>query len=312
MPAILMYHRIAEEPFDPWGLAVAPGRFKEQLAWLVRNRTVLSLDEFGTLHRRRSLPRDAIAITFDDGYACINEIAVPLLKQFGVRATIFLPVDLIERRRPFWWDELEDIVLGHDGLNLCVDGEEVGLGPRTPADRHWSPRSDAATARQAAFEEILTRITRKRPAERDRIMDELRSQGASASRRSDERPQLKRPMSPEEIRRIAGAIVDVGSHTRTHPWLADLDGDEKREEISGSVDRVEALTGYRPRAFAYPYGNWDEQSRRLVAEAEFAVACLTGDRGVSRRSRCLALPRLRIGDWSATELERALASVRPA
>ena len=168
-PAILMYHRIAEEPFDPWGLAVAPGRFKEQLSWR-RNCTVLSLEEFGRLHRRRSLPPNAIAITFDDGYACIRRIAAPLLQEFGVRATIFLPVDLIERRRPFWWDELEDIVLGHDDLNLCVDGENVSLGPRHPADGQWAPRSDAATARQSAFEEILTRITRKRPAERDRIM----------------------------------------------------------------------------------------------------------------------------------------------
>ena len=312
MPAILMYHRIAEEPFDPWGLAVAPGRFREQLSWLVRNRTVLGLEEFGELHRRRSLPPEAIAITFDDGYACIKETAAPLLSEFGVRATVFLPVDLIERRQPFWWDELEDIVLEHHDLNLCVDGEAVSLGPRAPADRHWTPRSEATTARQSAFEEILTRITRKRPAERDRIMNELRNQQASHVRPPNGGAQSKRPMSPEEIRAIAGPIVDVGSHTRTHPWLTGLAREEQREEICGSVDRVEAVTGYRPTAFAYPYGHSDEQSRRLVADAKFAVGCLTGDRGVSRRSRCVALPRVRIGDWSAKELERVLAGLRPA
>jgi peptidoglycan/xylan/chitin deacetylase (PgdA/CDA1 family) len=253
-----------------------------------------------------------MAITFDDGYACIKEIAAPLLQQFGLRATVFLPVDLIERRRPFWWDELEDIVLGHDDLNLCVDGEHVSLGPPTAADRFWTPRSEATTARQSAFEEILARITRKRPADRDRIMDELRHQQAPPSRSPHDGPQSKRPMSPEEIRMIAGSIVDIGSHTRTHPWLTGLASEEQREEICGSVDRVEALTGYSPTSFAYPYGHSDELSQRLVADAKFAVGCRTGDRGVSRRSRSVALPRVRIGDWSATELERVLANVRPA
>jgi len=307
-----MYHRIADEPFDPWGLAVTPGRFKDQLSWLARNRTVLSLDDFGELHRLRSLPRDAIAITFDDGYACIKEIAAPLLQELGLHATVFLPVDLIERRQTFWWDELEELVLGHDELNLCVDGEEVSLGPRTPADRHWTPRAEAGTARQIAFEEILSRITRKPPAERDRIMDELRSQQGSPSRPAQGGLQSKRPMLPEEIRMIAGATISVGSHTRSHPWLTALAPEEQREEICGSVDRLEALTGYRPRAFAYPYGHSDEQSRQLVAEAKFAIGCLTGDRGVSRRSRCVALPRVRIGDWSAAELEGVLTNLRPA
>ena len=33
-PAILMYHRIAHETFDPWGLAVQEAVFAEQLEWL--------------------------------------------------------------------------------------------------------------------------------------------------------------------------------------------------------------------------------------------------------------------------------------
>src|SRR4051794_40425355 len=42
-PAILMYHRIGSETFDPWGLAVQRDRFAEQVEWLVKNRAVLPL-----------------------------------------------------------------------------------------------------------------------------------------------------------------------------------------------------------------------------------------------------------------------------
>ena len=35
-PTILLYHRIAEEPFDPWALAVSPTHFNEQMEWIGR------------------------------------------------------------------------------------------------------------------------------------------------------------------------------------------------------------------------------------------------------------------------------------
>ena len=63
---ILMYHRIAEDSFDPWGIAVGPRNFASQLSWLTRNRTPVSLAEFASLQRRHALPDDAVAVTFDD------------------------------------------------------------------------------------------------------------------------------------------------------------------------------------------------------------------------------------------------------
>src|SRR5207244_7255859 len=89
-PAILMYHRIGSETFDPWGLAVQRDRFSEQVEWLAGNRTVLPLSEFARRQRERELPADAIALTFDDGYASVLP-AVPLLERHKLHATVFLP-----------------------------------------------------------------------------------------------------------------------------------------------------------------------------------------------------------------------------
>ena len=62
-----MYHRIADESFDPWGLSVHPARFQEQLEWLARNRTVLPVTEFSRMHGEGGLPKEATPITFDVG-----------------------------------------------------------------------------------------------------------------------------------------------------------------------------------------------------------------------------------------------------
>src|SRR4051812_23080297 len=94
-PAILMYHRIASETFDPWRLAVTPEAFAEQLGWLARHRIVLRLAEFAELHRMRKLPRASIALTFDDGYVCTAETAAPMLQKAGMAATIFIAPEQI-------------------------------------------------------------------------------------------------------------------------------------------------------------------------------------------------------------------------
>lgn len=305
-PVILMYHRIAEESFDPWGLAVRPEHFRDQLNWLARNRTVLQLHEFAERHRRGDLPPDAVAITFDDGYACNVEIAKPLLEQFGIPATIFLPAELIERRQPFWWDELEELVLEHDGPSLKLAGESVPLGDKQKQDREWTPGAPARTPRQAAFEEIHARLTRMTPADREKDLAELRAQAG----RTIAVPDRKRPMSPEQVREASGGPIEFGSHTLTHPWLTSLDEAQQRHEICDSVERCAGLSGARPTTFAYPFGTFDAQSERLAREAGFDCACATKEIGVSRGSSPYALPRVPVGDCDCQGLERMLARVR--
>lgn len=304
-PAILMYHRIAEEPFDPWGLSVTPANFRDQLAWLAQNRTVLPLGEFAALHRAGTLPAEAIAVTLDDGYACASKIAAPLLEQFGVPATIFVPVELIEGGEPFWWDELEEMILEDGAGSLSVDGQEFPLGKRSPADRHWKRGSRAATPRQSAFEQIHSRLSRKRPSELKKTMAELRRQTKRMTAFAK-----RRPMTPEEVRRTRSSTVEFGSHSLTHPWLTKLGRAAQQREIGDSLVRLEKLCGSRPTAFAYPYGIFDQLSEKLAAEAGFECACATWDVALSRRSRLFALPRVHVRDGGASDLGRRLARVR--
>src|SRR5215470_438384 len=89
-PAILMYHRVAEIRFDPWGLAVAPAAFEEQLEVLCRTREPLPMSEFVGRLARGTLSDRAVALTFDDGYADNLLAAKPILAKYGVPATVFL------------------------------------------------------------------------------------------------------------------------------------------------------------------------------------------------------------------------------
>ena len=304
-PAILMYHRIAEEAFDPWGLAVNPENFRDQIAWLSKNRTLLPLNQFAALHRRGALPAEAVSLTFDDGYACTHDVAVPILEDFGAPATVFLEVEAIEDGLPFWWEEIEEIVLGHDGSSLSLDGENVSLGERRSGDRRWRPGARPRTPRQSAYRQIYLRLLKRIPAQLRESVNDLRRQAMGTT----EVPPAKRAMTPQQVRSLAGSPIEFGSHAVSHPWLTSLDPAEKEQEISESVTRCRLLTGSRPLAFAYPFGAFDLASEHLVEKAGFLCACSSEYSAVGPESRIFALPRAQAGNWSGARLSQMLSAL---
>ncbi len=93
-PRILMYHMIAEHRpgarFN--GLRVPPAQFAKQVQWLREDGwqffTMSELQALGA-----SAPAKSVALTFDDGYADNLHAALPVLKQFNAKATIYVVVD---------------------------------------------------------------------------------------------------------------------------------------------------------------------------------------------------------------------------
>ena len=298
-PAILMYHRIGDDAFDPWGLVVTPARFAEQIDWLTANRTVLPLTEFARAHRERRLPANAIALTFDDGYQCVAEIAAPMLAAARVPATVFLPAELVEREQPFWWDELESLVIEHDGDALSIDGERICIGQRHRDDNRWKPGTPARTQRQRAYQRIWNSIYNKRPAEIDSAMAALRQQSSA-----DAAAVALRPMAPMQIRALASTCIDFGCHSLTHASLPRLSQAGKKKEVSESVDRCAALVGKRPTTFAYPFGDFDADCEHLVEQAGLMCACASIGDVVGPQSSLFALPRIPMENWSFKQMRR--------
>ena len=145
-PTILMYHRFNEPDYDPWELIVTPQHFDEQLTWLKRRRTVLPLVEFAELHRKNRLPRNAVALTMDDGYACNTENAEPILAAHGLPATLFLTTGTVSDEREYWWDELERIVTSTPATRITAtmpDKPTTSISAR----RQWRARSAPSVKR---------------------------------------------------------------------------------------------------------------------------------------------------------------------
>ncbi len=122
---ILGYHRVG--PFRPDHVpTVSAEAFARQLRWLTRwGYQVVSLDEVvARLERRQPLPRRRTVITFDDGYEETCSIAWPLLKRFGMTATVFVTPNEVGLPGFATWDQLQalargGITIGSHTLHHC-------------------------------------------------------------------------------------------------------------------------------------------------------------------------------------------------
>ncbi len=89
---VLMYHAIGEEPWGIESLFVRPEDFEAQLQYLTDN----GFDPiwFSDLSHIEDYDKPVI-LTFDDGYANNCTEAFPLLRKYGVKATVFVITSLV-------------------------------------------------------------------------------------------------------------------------------------------------------------------------------------------------------------------------
>lgn len=79
-------------------------------------------------------------------------------------------------------------------------------------------------------------------------------------------------MSWRDLRFLAGSGWEIGSHSRTHRRLTQLDDDELRTELEESRKECTARVGIPCDTFAYPYGDVDPRVARMTAAAGYRAA----------------------------------------
>jgi peptidoglycan/xylan/chitin deacetylase (PgdA/CDA1 family) len=311
-----MYHRVADLPADPQRLAVTPRHFAEHLE-VVRSRyRPLRLAELAMALERGQVPRRAVVLTMDDGYADNLLVARPLLESHGLPATVFVASGYVGSGRRFWWDELERIVLRPGTLpsRLRLNGGgrsreyEVHRPRYTQGDydrhRAWHVESaEDPTTRHRLYRTLYHDLYRASVEERDLALDELRA----CLEAPPETGSSDRPLMVDELVELARSpFVDIGAHGLTHAPLAQLPLAAQRHEIQDSRRQLEQIIGRPVTAFGYPHGDATAETVQLVRQAGFACAGASEAEPVTRWSERYRLPRMLVRDWDGGELARRL------
>src|ERR1700741_1643779 len=105
---VLLYHRIVDLVYDPQGLCVSPDNFHDQLSVLKKNHAFITIEEFThLLSQKKAFTKNALLISFDDGYADNYHTALPILESLNLEAVFYIATKNLDTDNLFWWDELD-------------------------------------------------------------------------------------------------------------------------------------------------------------------------------------------------------------
>jgi peptidoglycan/xylan/chitin deacetylase (PgdA/CDA1 family) len=251
---------------------------------------VLPLQEGLSRLRGGSLPPRAAVITFDDGFFDFYDVALPLLNEFGVPATLYLCTHYCPYRLPIF-NLIVPYLIWKSG-RATVEWEQAGLPPM-PALTY--PERLQVT-------QILFRLAESRHLD-TRGKDDLARHFAGHLGIDYEdilQSRLFQLVTPEEASLASRSGADIQLHTHRH--RTPRDQALFAREIRDNRDRIREYTGREATHFCYPCGDYAAEFLPWLRElsVKSATTCQAGF--ASPRSEPLLLPRL-LDDDRVTPVE---------
>ena len=275
-PTVLMYHGILPRRLSAVGFgAVDRDGFARQMRLLKRHCRIIHPGELeGATRATRADWKQAVLITFDDGFANNATIAWPILEEMKIPAIFFVSTRHMEAGKYLWFAHARAL------FQLWPAGTIQLLG------RPWT-LGDAGS-RQHAVEEFMTR-TRSVPIEA--VYRDLADFPVSEFVPPGIVDEELRGMTAAELAAVAKSpLITIGAHTCNHPYLTRCPQSQVQEEITAAKLKLEEICGRPVTAFAYPDGDYDDAVASIVRQAGFNLAFAVDPRNQTTE-RQMAIPR---------------------
>lgn len=259
---ILTYHRFSNEKNPS---KTSAEEFEAHLDYLSKNNHVLPLSKIiDFLKEGKTLPPNSTAITIDDGYRDAFDIAFPLLKKFGLPATVYAITDFLDEKIWVWTDLMRYILLNTKNEQIAIEFDEK--------DKVETVLTDEARKVEMAMH-INSRLKKLPNDQRDRKINDI------AKALNVEIPVVPSAefaaMNWSEACEMDAEEIKIESHTVTHPILPNVSAEQINIEMRNSKARLEKMLGRRVEHFCYPNGSLNEKVRCSAENAGYKSAVTT-------------------------------------
>jgi peptidoglycan/xylan/chitin deacetylase (PgdA/CDA1 family) len=278
---VAMFHRVLPKDDPRWVSAIrewtlSEDVFEASLQFFCRHYNPVSLDDVRAAAAGDGrLVDHALLVSFDDGYADVEEIAAPILHRYGVPGVVFVFSDAIDADQLPWQEA------------VAAAWEQGRL-----------QREDVAQFHAAAFPESRLPPTQ----ESGSLMQEIVRRGGAVDPESGGLAPLlnelvqglhscRQMMTREQITRLSKLGVEVAAHGKHHiaMTLAGDLGAELQEPAAILSDILER--GAQVDALSFPHGQYND---RILLEASAAGYALmfTSDAVITPTDSTGPLPKV--------------------
>ena len=277
---ILLYHRVIPSEkldgvFSLPSIIVRQDTFEKQMRLLAENYRILSLNEFFELRSKTKPPPPKTAIiTFDDGREDNYLYAFPILKKYGLPATIFLATEFIGKAKVLWQ---ERVIFLFKKLLSSPRGLREVISSAYPEEikrllKNINPSKNGENLLLMIIEHLKVMDEDKKNFLVDTLQAALDNPGFPF--------ELNAFLNWEQIQEMGKFQISFGSHGANHRILTRLKEDEIIYEIVSSKKLIEKELGMAIRVFAYPNGNYNGMIIKALMKGGYQSA-VTVDPGIN-------------------------------
>jgi len=298
---VVNYHYIRNPHKDFSGIyPCAIKRFEQHMDFLSKNFRFASLEE--TFSAAQSLSKEKLcSITFDDGTKDQFLNAVPILNNYGAKATFFIITGTLKGIMPFTHKIhiLLSRISPHDPLSFFEDFVQL-FSLRNKSQYKIQTNKFISKDRELMGEDVRVANFKDALIALDIESKNLFLDYAFNKLRIDINALAKEFfMGEKELRELDRQGFSIGSHTYGHNDLDSLTRLEIQTEINISKEHLEQILGKPPVFFCYPFGrigkNYDIAAG-ILQEEGFTHAVTIERRSVTHFDSPFFIPRYDTND----------------
>jgi peptidoglycan/xylan/chitin deacetylase (PgdA/CDA1 family) len=259
---ILWYHGICDDNFTLLKgydeRHIPKSLFHQQLQFLNRKGySFVNISELVDILSSKKQHKKTIALTFDDGFKNVITNAYPIMKQFHAKGCFYLTSSLIGEKNLLWTDYIETVVRNSKKgkFDFLYQGKKITYQLDTKKSYHNTMKDIKRKLKE------ISNGARKEHIQqfKDRIINEIPAEFLFSNW--------------EEIRRLDTTILEVGSHTKTHPNCVNIiQENEFIDEIRNSKIEIEQRCDHEIKHFCYPGGSYNDKVIQYVKMSGYTSA----------------------------------------
>lgn len=277
--------------------------FREQLAFINENFNVVTMEQvIDAVERKIELPERALLLTFDDGYADNYTVALPLLEEFGLQGSFFIPGKTFSTHQLLDVNKIHYILASADIYRLVEDlkkemdyyrGVEFDYAPTEQLYNEYAVANRFDIKETIFVKRMLQTVLPEKL--RNIISSNLFEKYLGVT---EEQLAYELYMTEEQIRTMKRHGMFIGVHGYDHYWLGNLELDKMKRDINLALDILDEFIDRKHWVMNYPYGSYNEGVLDYIKE-QGACLGLTTDVRIAdiNNDYYLELPRLDCNDF---------------
>lgn len=278
--------------------------FRQQIEFMKKNFSIVSMEQvIDAIEGNSKLPERALLLTFDDGYIDNYIFAFPVLEEFGIQGSFFIPGKTFATHQLLDVNKIHYMLASADTNELLEDvkkemdyyrgGTEFDYAPTDELFHKYAIAGRFDTKETVFIKRMLQTVLPEKL--RNIISSKLFVKYVGVT---EEQLAYELYMTEDQIRTMKRHGMFIGIHGYDHYWLGNLEPEQMRQDISLALEALDEFIDRKRWVMNYPYGNYNQDVLEYISSQGACIGLTTNVRIAEiGKDPALELPRLDCNDF---------------